>query len=110
VLSHYTMPFTCEVIEESDRVVVAPHGELDMATVGAVDRELRRQRNAGFGKLVLDLSGLSFMDSTGLHLVTRWVAESSRDGFEFGLEPGPPAVQRVFELVDMTTGLPFRAK
>jgi anti-sigma B factor antagonist len=79
-----------------------------MATVGAVEAELRRARSAGADKLVLDLRGLSFMDSTGLHLVARWSEDSSRDGFVFELEQGPPAVQRVFELSGMDGQLPFR--
>ena len=88
-------------------MVVAPRGELDMATVGAVEHELRRQVAAGTRAVVLDLRGLSFMDSSGLHLVARWTAEASRDGFEFQIEPGSSVVQRVFELAGMTD-LPFR--
>jgi anti-sigma B factor antagonist len=78
-----------------------------MATIGAVEHELRRQIEAGFKRVVLDLRGLTFMDSTGLHLVARWAAEASRDGFEFQLERGSTTVQRVFELAGMTD-LPFR--
>jgi anti-anti-sigma factor len=107
-LSRHIEPFTCEVTPNRDHVVLAPRGELDMATVGAVEQELRRLVDSGFRTLVLDLGGLSFMDSTGLHLVARWTAESSRDGFAFELEPGPPAVQRVFELAGMTEELPLR--
>ena len=103
-------PFRCEVTPERDHVVVAPQGELDMATVGAVERELRRLRGSGFDHLVLDLSGLTFMDSSGLHLVSKWATEATNDGFAFELEPGPPAVQRVFELTSMTDALPFRKR
>ena len=100
--------FSCEVVPNRDGVVVAPRGELDMATIGAVEQELRRAREAGFESIVLDLRGLTFMDSTGLHLVTRWTSEASNDGFRFEIEPGPPAIQRVFELAEMTDGLPLR--
>jgi anti-anti-sigma factor len=79
-----------------------------MATVGAVEQELRRLLERDVKVIVLDLSGLTFMDSTGLHLVARWTAESSRDGFGFELLPGPPAVQRVFELAGMAEVLPLR--
>ncbi len=102
-------PFSCEVTPGSDHVVVAPRGELDMATVGAVEGELRRQIESGIRAVVLDLRGLSFMDSSGLHLVARWTTEASRDGFDFQIERGSPVVQRVFELAGMTD-LPFRAQ
>jgi anti-sigma B factor antagonist len=108
VLSQYSGPFTCEVTPERDRVIVAPRGELDMATVGAVDQELRRLREAGFPGILLDLRGLTFMDSSGLHLVMRWTTEASQNGFAFELEPGPPVVQRVFELAALIDELPFR--
>jgi anti-sigma B factor antagonist len=107
-LSRHVEPFTCEVTQEHDHVVIVPRGELDMATVGAVEQELRRQLGEGRRSIVLDLAGLSFMDSTGLHLVARWSAEASRDGFDFQLQPGPPAVQRVFELAGMMDELPLR--
>ena len=107
VSQHYE-PFTCEVTPERDRVIVAPRGELDMATVGAVEQELRRLREAGFHGILLDLRGLTFMDSSGLHLVMRWASEALQDGFEFELEPGPPVVQRIFDLAALTDRLPFR--
>jgi anti-sigma B factor antagonist len=110
VLSQYIEPFTCRVISEGDDMIVAPRGELDMSTVGAVEQELRALRKSDHRKIVLDLGGLSFMDSSGLHLVTRWVEEAARDGFAFELEPGPPVVQRVFELAAMTDALPFRKR
>jgi anti-sigma B factor antagonist len=109
-VSQHTGPFTCEVTPDRDRVVVEPRGELDMATVGAVEQELRRLREAGFHDILLDLRGLTFMDSSGLHLVMRWTTAASQDGFVFELEPGPPVVQRVFELAALTDDLPFRKR
>jgi anti-anti-sigma factor len=108
VLSQHIEPFSCKAESDGDAVVIAPRGELDMATVGAVEQELRRARDAGAAKLVLNLSGLSFMDSTGLHLVARWSDDASRDGFEFALDQASPAVQRVFELSGMNGQLPLR--
>jgi anti-anti-sigma factor len=108
VLSQHIEPFTCNVTPERDRVIVAPRGELDMATVQAVEGELQRLHGAGFKSILLDLGGLTFMDSSGLHLVMRWTAEASRNGFQFELEPGPPNVQRIFDLAAVTEALPFR--
>jgi anti-sigma B factor antagonist len=108
VLSQHIEPFTCRSRSEGDAVIVAPRGELDMATVGAVEQELRRARSHGAAKVVLDLAGLSFMDSSGLHLVARWTEDASRDGFHFEVGEGPPAVRRVFELAGMDDQLPYR--
>ncbi len=108
MLSQHIGPFTCEVKREDGRAVVSPRGELDMATAGAVDQELRELRRAGVANILLDLGGLTFMDSSGLHLITKWVNEASKDGFELELKPGPPAVQRIFDLTAMSDSLPWK--
>jgi anti-anti-sigma factor len=108
VLSQHIGPFTCQVSRQEGEAVVSPRGELDMATVGSVDRELKELRRAGVGRILLDLGGLTFMDSSGLHLITKWANEASKDGFAFELEPGTPAVQRIFELTAMHDTLPWR--
>ena len=108
MLSQDIGPFTCPVSREEGQAVVSPRGELDMATVGAVEQQLTQLRRHGVGKIVLDLRGLTFMDSSGLHLVVRWANEASRDGFELELEPGPPVVQRIFDLTAVHDTLPWR--
>ena len=110
MLSQHVEPFSCSVTPEGDHVVVAPRGELDMATVGALEQELKSVREAGHPAIVLDLRGLSFMDSSGLHLVMRWAADASRDGFKFELEPGPAPVQRIFEMAALNETLPWRSE
>ena len=54
---------------------------------------------------MLDLRGLTFMDSTGLRLVIRWHAAARDDGFHFAVVPGPDVVQRVFRLTGMDAHL-----
>jgi anti-sigma B factor antagonist len=50
--------------------VVALSGEIDMATADAMEAALEPSLKAG-GPLTLDLSGVTFMDSTGLYVVIR---------------------------------------
>ena len=101
-------PFRCELIPERERIRVAPVGELDVVAVPAVDDAIREVLAAGFSHMVLDLSRVSFMDSTGLRLVMRVDAASRADGFSLELTPGPAAVQRLFELTDTIDRFPFR--
>jgi anti-sigma B factor antagonist len=108
VLSQHIGPFTCQVSRQDGQAVVSPRGELDMATVGAVEEQLTQLRGTGVGDIVLDLGGLTFMDSSGLHLVMRWTNAAARDGFAFELEPGPPVVQRIFDLTAVHDTLPWR--
>jgi stage II sporulation protein AA (anti-sigma F factor antagonist) len=97
----------CEVIPQRDEIRVRPVGALDLATVNVLEDQFAELRGAGFKRFVLDLSELTFMDSTGLRLILRWDAEARSDGFDLGLVAGPPPVQRVFELTGTLGRLPF---
>ena len=97
---HFPEPkrFLCAVHSERDAVRVSPVGELDLATAPTLDACLAELRDSGSRQLIVDLSQLDFIDSTGLQLLLQYDAEARQDGFSFALTSGPPAVQRVFEL------------
>jgi len=93
--------FSCEVVRNGGHDWVRPAGDLDLDTAHRVESALGALREEGSGNLVLDLRGLTFMDSTGLRLVIRWHTAASEDGFRFAIVPGPEVVQRVFRLTGM---------
>jgi anti-sigma B factor antagonist len=95
-------PFRCEVIPDRDAVRVKPIGELDMATVEQVARPLRELRAVGFREIVLDLSELSFIDSSGIKMILDARDASLENGTGLKVLPGPPAVQRAFEVTGLT--------
>jgi anti-sigma B factor antagonist len=99
--------FHIEVSREDGEACVKPVGELDLATVRRLDARLEELRAEGVRQVVLDLRGLTFMDSTGLSLTVRWYEESRRDGFDLTLVQGEGAVRRLFELTGMEGRLPF---
>jgi anti-sigma B factor antagonist len=98
--------FAVDVASSADGSVVAPRGELDIAT----QAELRETlvRHAAQGAVTLDLAGLRFMDTSGLRLILETAEAARRDGFEFAVLRGPPAVQRLFEVAGVTELVPFR--
>jgi anti-sigma B factor antagonist len=98
-------PFRCETGRDGAAAWVRPVGELDLDTAGDVEEELAGLRAAGCERLVLDLRGLRFMDSTGLRLVIRWDSASKQDGFQFAIVPGIDVVDRVFQLTGMNEHL-----
>src|SRR4051794_35586988 len=102
-------PFRCEVERRDGTVYVRPSGDLDMGTVPALEERLKASRGDGARRIVVDLRGLSFMDSTGLTMVTRWNNESRRDGFDFALIAGPERVQRLFDLTSLTAYFTFES-
>jgi anti-anti-sigma factor len=98
--------FTIEVGGEPDASRVAPRGELDIATQGELRAALERQ--AAQGAVTLDLSGLRFMDTSGLRLILETAEAARREGFAFAVLPGGPAIQRLFEVAGVVELVPFR--
>jgi anti-anti-sigma factor len=81
---------------EGDRLLVL-EGELDIATAPELVEMLQRlgaRRHA----VVLDLAGVTFMDSTGLTTLMDAAFDAERDGWEFSIRAASPAVRRVVEL------------
>ena len=100
-------PFAVDVQRRNDVAIVQPHGELDLATVETLRAALDGIENAG--RLVLDLRGLSFIDSTGLRLLVALHQRAQRDGFQLTLvAPAAPA-DRAIQLSGLDQALPFVA-
>lgn len=79
------------------RTVVTVRGELDLATADRLWVELEPlllPRNL----VVLDGSGISFLDSSGLRVLLQAGKRASTDGAIFRLVAPQAAVQRVLEL------------
>jgi anti-sigma B factor antagonist len=100
-------PFRCVVLRERDSARIRVVGELDMATAAILRTEIDSLRAEGIRRMILDLSSLDFMDSSGLRCILDCDAEARKDGFSVGLIQGPPAVHRVFELTKTVARLPF---
>jgi anti-sigma B factor antagonist len=84
-------------------------GELDMASAPMLHAAVSRicENGAAGARITLDLSGLAFIDSTGMAEVILTSQLCDRDGFELTVVPGPRAVQRLFELTGLIDALPF---
>ncbi len=100
-------PFRCDVSRERGTARVRPVGALDLATAPVLEAQVAELRAAGVRNVVLDLSALAFIDSTGLRCVLRLDAEARRDGFSIAFVPGPRAVQRVFDVTRTAARLTF---
>jgi anti-sigma B factor antagonist len=77
-------------------------GELDMSWSPALDATIDRLCTEETEAIVLDLSGLTFMDSTGLRAVLLAAERCERHRCELTVIPGPPQVQRLFEVTGLS--------
>src|SRR5437763_7154533 len=87
-------------------LVIAPSGEIDIATVGLV-REAVEREHKDHERLVVDLRRVMFMDTSGLRYVLELSERAAQRGFEFRIVRGGRAVQRVFEVSGLDGRLPF---
>jgi anti-anti-sigma factor len=85
--------------------VLAVEGELDIATASRMIAALNEALAHVVEPLVVDLSKVVFMDSTGLALLINARRRVSRRGQGFAIVcPGGP-ISRVFEIADMVESL-----
>ena len=105
--AHPREPFRCEVSRGDGSATVRAIGELDLATASVLHDQLAELRDAGFRQLIVDLRELVFMDSTGLRCILDYDAQGRNDGFSIGLNQGPSAVRRVFEITGTAAHLSF---
>ena len=100
-------PFRIDVRPERDIVHVCPSGEVDLATVGAIREQIDELTAAGFRRIVLDLSGVTFLDSTGIRLVVDLTGCARAEGWALAIVEGSTAVQQVFHITGLRGRLPF---
>ena len=86
---------TAEPLE--DAIIVRAAGEIDMSTIDVLRRELDTAR-AEAATALLDLSGVTFIDSSGLHLLLEASHGSAVTGSGFFLVRPSRAVQRLLDV------------
>jgi anti-anti-sigma factor len=84
-------------------------GELDLASARQVEECLASVEDGNPSRLVVDLSRLAFIDSTGLRLLLQADARARERGGELVLLPGDASVQRVFEVTGALDVLRFES-
>ena len=85
--------------------VVTLSGGLDAHTAGRLRSLLARQLLAGPGNLVIDLSGLSFIDSAGLAVLIAADKGMRRAGTQLVLAAPQAPVDKVLRLTGLTAVL-----
>jgi anti-sigma B factor antagonist len=105
--------FTFKARRSGETAVVTLAGELDMAATFRIEPELERlTRDTGVRALVVDMSGVEFMDSTVLGLLLATQQRLRSEGTTFLLANPSDGVRRILKLtgagaaLSVTTALP----
>jgi anti-sigma B factor antagonist len=100
--------FSVEEIEREDSHALLLRGELDTRSVPALEAAMSRYCAAAPSAITLDLSELTFIDSSGLWTLLAAMRWCERQGRGFSIIPGSQSVQQVFEVTGLSDVLPFR--
>src|SRR4051812_1726477 len=101
-------PLTIDERRGRGAVTLVLDGELDLAGARLLSEHLAHLRRTYRGRLVLDLRGLTWVDSSAVGVLASADAYARQDGWVLEIVQGPPEIQRVFALCGMLDQLPFR--
>jgi anti-sigma B factor antagonist len=98
--------FGWETSDYGGKVVLAVRGEVDISTSPKLGEGIRRQLRSN--PVLLDLSGLSFMDSSGVRVIDAAVRDAHEEGQTLTIGSAlPNNVRLVFDLTGLTEVLTF---
>jgi anti-anti-sigma factor len=97
--------FSCSSREDDGRVVVEAGGEVDLAVADRLWTELESRLVPG-GRVVLDCTDVTFLDSTGLQVLLRAVQTAAAVGAGFELAGRSEAVSRTLVLAGLADMFP----
>ena len=84
-------------------------GELDIASASEMEVVMDRLTRGGTQGVTLDLRRVRCIDSCGLGAILNARKMCQARTFDFELVPGPPQVQRLFQLTGLLDVLPLAA-
>lgn len=91
-------PLSLTVAADHPEAAVVAVGDLDVASAELLEREVRELQRSGFEDIVIDLRGVTFLDSRGLRVLLGLRNDAKRNDHRLALVPGPVTVQRIFRL------------
>jgi len=93
---------------QADVVRLSPVGELDLATVPQLEQEVMTMLSRDLRDVVIDLSGLTFIDSSALRLFLMLNQRAADDGWRLGLVNPSEQVRSVLSITGAEQSLPLR--
>jgi anti-sigma B factor antagonist len=84
-----------------DGLLIAAHGEIDHVTSPVLADALRRATLQGKGRVVLDLSDTSFIDSAGISALLNGLRRLTRQRRKMVVVCPPGPARRVFEVLGL---------
>jgi anti-sigma B factor antagonist len=103
------MDLRTEVSEIAGWTVVSVYGELDVATSPTLRERLVDLIGDGSVRLVLELDGVDFLDSTGLGTIVSSLKRARTHGGDLRLVCNQARIRRLFEITGLDKAIPLSA-
>jgi anti-anti-sigma factor len=94
-------PLTFDVGDDGGDTVFTLSGELDPHTAPALRTEIDRTLASGRTRLVLDLAGLTFIDSSGLRVIISAHKDAAERGGRLLLRSPSPTTRRLLDITGL---------
>ena len=98
---------TCALTYDEATFVIELYGELDAASAPELELVLERAEGTDAEKVVLDLSGLEFIDSAGVSLLVGAARRSGKNWGRLRMLRGTGQVDDLLKLCGVDGRLPF---
>jgi anti-anti-sigma factor len=96
-----------ELERDGDTVMVSLRGEADLATGTLLEEQLNQALGCGAARVIVDLGGLSFIDSTSLRILLKAALASQEDSTGLYFLRGSTQVERILRVSGIKQRLRF---
>ncbi|MGQ9631458.1 MAG: STAS domain-containing protein [bacterium] len=95
------MSMEMSIRESQDIAIVDLSGEIDAQNSSDIKSRIKALISDGKVKFVINLSGVRYMDSSGLGVLVSGLKTARKDGGDLKLSGLQPEVQNIFELTQL---------
>ncbi len=103
------MQISIDSRQQDDRTVVEVSGEVDVSTADALDAKLTELTDAGATDLVVDLSKVEFLDSTGLGVLVKTLKHVREHDGSLAVVASSERIAKVFRITGLDSAMPLSA-
>ena len=101
------MELTLSTRDVGDRTVIEVGGEVDVYTAPKLDAELTSIVGSGKAAIVVDLSGVEFLDSTGLGVLVKALKHAKEAGGSLAVVATSDRITKVFRITGLDSAIPL---
>ncbi len=96
--------FECDInnARRGAACVLTVRGDIDLASAPDFETSLRTALDGSPSSIMIDLTGLTFIDSSGLRVLVSLSKEAQSRGATLGLRNVPPHAQRVLDITGLS--------